>query len=338
MQVCATATTHTHSTPKCMSTSDDHPQPAEALPLPLREGLDAWEQLIGKLGKLFADANVDAVWLDQFTETTRAVRKLANRDADLALYVLIESNGNSVERYSEKHSLVCMVIAELAADWLAWPEEEKQSLALAALSMNVSITSLQNAMAAQRTALTDIQRSQVQTHAQTSVEMLTKAGVLDPVWLYVVQHHHGAVGPEAATDTQAGPRLAELLRRVDIYTAKLSRRGSRGSVTPATAARDACLDASGNPDSIGATLLRVVGLYPPGTYVELANGETSIVVKRGKKAHAPIVASVRRSDWGLFSPPQRRDTELHGLAVKRGIEPGHAHVLFDHLRLLSRAR
>ena len=118
------------------------------------------------------------------------------------------------------------------------------------------------------------------------------AGSAHPVWLYVVQHHHTAAGAEAATETVAGPRLAELLRRVDIYTAKLSRRGTRDSVTPATAARDACLVASGNPDSIGATLLRVIGLYPPGTYVKLANGETSIVVKRGKKGHTPIVASV----------------------------------------------
>lgn len=311
------------------------PQPNEAPPMPLREGLDAWELLIGKVTQLLADTTIDAAWVDRLTDTTLAVRKLAHRDADLALYVLIESNGNSVDHYSEKHGLACLVIAELAADWMEWPEAERQTLALAALSMNVSMTRLQDTMAEQKTALSDWQRSRIDSHAATSVAVLTQAGVSDPVWLHVVQHHHTAAGPDAAADAQAGPRLAELLRRVDIYTAKLSRRGTRDSVTPATAARDACLGAGGNPDSIGATLLRVIGLYPPGTYVELANGETSIVVKRGKKAHTPVVASVRRPDWGLIMPPQRRDTERAGLAVKRGVEPGHAHVLFDQLHVLS---
>jgi hypothetical protein len=101
------------------------------------------------------------------------------------------------------------------------------------------------------------------------------------------------------------------------------------------AARDACLDASGHPDSIGATLLRVVGLYPPGTFVELANGESAVVIVRGAKAHTPIVASMRRKDGGLLMQPVRRDTLRPGFAVKRGVEPSHVRVLLNHRRILS---
>jgi hypothetical protein len=48
-----------------------------------------------------------------------------------------------------------------------------------------------------------------------------------------------------------------------------------------------------------------------------------------------MVASVRRHDWGLIKPPQLRDTSRPGLAVKRGVEPGHVRVLFDHFHLLA---
>lgn len=301
----------------------------------LTDVLAAWQRLSGKVVQQLREDTLDASWAEQFSHLARQVRELAQQDPDLALYVLIQSNGTQVNRYSENHAMTCLVIADLAAAWMDWSEDEKQSLALAALSMNVSMTALQNALAAQNAPLSDTQRERVDHHAALSVEMLTGAGVTDPVWLYVVEHHHTAAGPDAASDVSSGPRLAELLRRVDIYSAKLSRRGSRDSVTPAIAARDACLGADGHPDSVGATLLRVIGLYPPGTYVELANGETAVVIQRGSKAHAPTVASVRRQDWGLIKPPQRRDTSRASLSVKRGVGPGQVKVLFDHLYLLG---
>jgi hypothetical protein len=231
--------------------------------------------------------------------------------------------------------MTCLVIAELAAEWMEWPQEERRVLALAALSMNLSFTALQDSLAKQSAALSDVQRESVATHAASSADVLVQAGVVDQLWLHVVRHHHAVATADAIQESEAGPRLAELLRRVDIYSAKLSRRGSRQSVTPAMAARDACLDTSGHPDSIGATLLRVVGLYPPGTFVELANGEAAVVIVRGAKAHTAIVASMRRKDGGLLMPPLRCDTLRMDFAVKRGVEPSRMRVLLNHLRILS---
>lgn len=313
------------------------PAPAEAAdkPLPVAEALDAWEQVMSRAHRLLRDETIDAAWITQFTELEAAIRQLTARDPDLALYVLIEANGSNVDHYSAQHAMTCMVIAELAAEWMEWPQEERRSLALAALSMNLSITVLQDSLAKQSTSLSDGQRNSVATHAASSADMLVGAGVNDPLWLHVVRHHHVVATADAIQQPDAGPRLAELLRRVDVYSAKLSRRGSRQSVTPAMAARDACLDASGHPDSIGATLLRVVGLYPPGTFVELANGETAVVIVRGAKAHTPIVASMRRKDGGLLMQPVRRDTLRLGFAVKHGVEPSRVRVLLNHRRILS---
>lgn len=299
------------------------------------QGLAAWELVLGHVTRQLRDGAIDAAWVDGFVDLTGRVRALVQDNADLALFVLIQSNGSHVDHYSEHHALACLVISELAAAWMEWPEEERQSLALAALSMNLSMTALQDSLAEQSDPLTPGQREQVDGHAAQSAEMLQEAGVTDPVWLHVVRHHHTVGGPDVASALEAGPRLAELLRRVDIYSAKLSRRGSRDSVTPAMAARDACLGADGHPDSIGATLLRVIGLYPPGTYVELANGETALVIQRGEKAHTPIVASLRRPDWGLMKPPQRRDTSRSALSVRKGVEPGQVRVLFDDYHLLT---
>lgn len=313
------------------------PAPPDAAhkPLPVPQALDAWDQVTARAHRLLREETIDAAWITLFSELTMAIRQLAARDPDLALYVLIEANGSNVDHYSAQHAMTCLVIAELAAEWMEWSEEERRVLALAALSMNLSITVLQDSMAKQSGSLSDGQRERVGSHAASSADMLAQAGVADPLWLHVVRHHHTVATAEAMQGADAGPRLAELLRRVDIYSAKLSRRGSRESVTPAMAARDACLDASGHPDSIGATLLRVVGLYPPGTFVELANGESAVVIVRGAKAHTPIVASMRRKDGGLLMQPVRRDTLRTSFAVKRGVEPSRMRVLLNHRRILS---
>jgi len=303
--------------------------------LPASQALDAWDQATARTNRLLREETIDSAWITRLAELEKTIRHLAACDPDLALYVLIEANGNNVDHYCAQHAMTCMLIADLAAEWMEWSEEERRVLALAALSMNLSITILQDSLAKQSGSLSDIQREQLATHAASSADMLAAAGVTDQLWLHVVRHHHMAATADAIQDADAGPRLAELLRRVDIYSAKLSRRGSRQSVTPAMAARDACLDANGHPDSIGATLLRVVGLYPPGTFVELVNGESAVVIVRGAKAHTPIVASMRRKDGGLLMQPVRRDTLQMGFAVKRGVKPSSIRVLLNHLRILS---
>ena len=313
------------------------PAPPEAAnkPLPVAQALDAWDQVMTRAHRLLREETIDAAWIARLAELEVAIRQLAARDPDVALYVLIEANGSNMDQYSAQHAMTCMVIAELAAEWMEWPAEERRVLALAALSMNLSITALQDSLAKQSTSLSDGQRERVGSHAATSADMLAEAGVTDPLWLHVVRHHHTVAAADVVQESDPSPRLAELLRRVDIYSAKLSRRGSRQSVTPAMAARDACLDANGHPDSIGATLLRVVGLYPPGTFVELANGESAVVIERGAKAHTPVVASMRRKDGGLLMQPVRRDTLRMGFAVKRGVEPSRVRVLLNHRRILS---
>lgn len=308
---------------------------ADRKPLPVSQALDEWHQVMARSHRLLRAETIDAAWITQLAELEMAIRHLAARDPDLALYVLIEANGSGVDHYCAQHAVICMLIADLAAEWMEWQEEERRVLALAALSMNLSIAVLQDSLAKQSGSLSDQQRAQVATHAASSADMLAVAGVTDQLWLHVVREHHAVATADAIQEADAGPRLAELLRRVDIYSAKLSRRGSRQSVTPAMAARDACLDASGHPDSIGATLLRVVGLYPPGTFVELANGESAVVIVRGAKAHTPIVASMRRKDGGLLMQPVRRDTLRMGFAVKRGLRPSSVQVLLNHQRILS---
>jgi hypothetical protein len=160
------------------------------------------------------------------------------------------------------------------------------------------------------------------------------AGVADATWLAVVADHHTVrEQPIEPGDTPA--LLTELLRRIDVYTAKLSRRAYRVPTSTTRAAQATFLGPKGQPDTIGATLLRVLGLYPPGTWVRLASGELAIVTRRGTKAHTPLVAALRRDDGSTLHQPAVRDTAQPGLAVRQAVVTDDVKVRVPHVRVLA---
>lgn len=316
------------------ATFPEAPVPTAVVSVPAAQSIDAWEASKRILSGLLREEQLSAAWLARVKDSLAQARAIAARDPDAALYLLMQTAASDVDRYSASHVLLCSVICELCAQWFEWPAEEADALAHAAVTMNVSMSAMQDALAKQTGPLSDLQRAEIEHHAERSAEMLAGAGVSDPLWLEVVRQHHAQPSAEEVASVPA-LRLAELLHRVDVYTAKLSRRASREAVSPAIAARDACLNAQGAPDAIGATLLRVIGLYPPGSCVLLRSGEIGVVVKRGAKAHTPVVALLRRADGGLYSPPVRRDTALHKQAVLRGVRLAEVKVRLDHARVLA---
>jgi hypothetical protein len=306
--------------------------------LPPLEAIDRWEDAKRQLVALLRVPEPDADWLQRVRALPALLRALIAQDVDAALYLLVQMSSSDLDRYSAHHALLCAVVAELCAEWLEWPEAEREALFGAALTMNVSMSAMQDALARQATPLSEAQREEVRSHPARSVQMLVKAGVEDPLWLAVVGHHHVVPAHDAAErDLPPAQRLAMLLHRVDVYTAKLSRRASREATSPAIAARDACLDTRGVPDAIGATMLRVLGLYPPGTFVMLRNREMGVVIRRGAKAHTPLVAVIRRSDGGLNMHPVRRETLAHANGVVRGVGVNEVKVRLHHERVLGSA-
>ena len=74
-------------------------------------------------------------------------------------------------------------------------------------------------------------------------------------------------------------------------------------------------------DEAGAALIKAVGLYPPGTFVRLVNGEEGIVVKRGTSATEPLVAALLGKSGNPLTEPVPRDTRLASQAVSQGLAP-----------------
>jgi hypothetical protein len=296
--------------------------------------VDAWQSIKKSFAFALAATDFETGWLDRLTKSAIRIRELTGQDPDVALYMMLQSATNDADNYSANHAMFCAVVADLCTAYFEWPEDEAAAVRNAALTMNIGMLLLQNSMAQQSESPSSAQKLRVEGHPAKSVELLKSAGVDDSLWLETVRRHHRPVDDAESSEPLLPPqRLAQLLQRIYVFTAKLSRRKTRSGSTATVAARDACLDSSGLPDATGATLLRVLGLYPPGSFVRLINGEIGVVIRRGDKAHTPVVASVRRADGAVISQPTVRDTGNRRHSVQRSMSAEEVKMRLNHERV-----
>jgi HD-GYP domain-containing protein (c-di-GMP phosphodiesterase class II) len=291
-----------------------------------------WPDLVLRASSLLRDAP-SAEFSSRLLKLQDDMLDQIERHADASLLILVQNSISDARDYSAKHALLVAVVCELAARHLAhWPEGCRLSLRCAAISMNVAMTALQDQLATQHVAPNPKQREQIDTHAARGVALLTESGVSDKLWLDAVALHH---------DTHSGPlsamppstQLARLLQRADIFTARLSPREGRKALSATAAAQAAYLDENEQADDAGAAIIKAVGLYPPGTYVRLANGEVALVLRRGRRANEPKVVSIVGREGLPMGAPAVRDSRIAPFNVTGSVAPHEVKVRINIERM-----
>lgn len=280
---------------------------------------EAWSDLLLRTHSLLREAEpVDFPARVAQLRDAALKRLHAHPDATLMLHVFESSQ--EFGDYSARHALLTLLLCDLVARQLQWDTALIEALHGAALTMNYGAGAVHDRLAAQADAATPAQRQALAAHGDRAAQRLAEAGVTDPVWLTAVRLHHDA-GPGPLGNRGDGEKLARLLRRIDLFGARLSPRRSRTAMSGAAAARAVFLDELGQPDEAGAALIKTVGLYPPGSIVRLANGEIGIVFKRGFSANEPLVAALIGKSGSPLSNPVPRDTRLAAQAIAASLAP-----------------
>lgn len=245
---------------------------------------------------------------------TEPLEVLIQRDKDLAIFQLLRQEGAPRLDYGVNHAMHAAVISLLIATRLNWTVNDCNLAVKAALTMNLSMLELQGQLASTTLPPTAEQRQEIDTHPVRSREILEAGDVSDLVWLRAVEEHHerpdGSGYPRRTRDVC---EMASLIRCADIYAAKLGARAGREPIPADQAIRKIYMN---DPENVFvAALVKELGLYPPGSYVALATGETGIVIKRGTTITSPIVAAITNRQRQPLPAPVRRDTSRPGLGV-----------------------
>lgn len=215
-------------------------------------------------------------------------------------------------KYTVRHPVNVAVVCEIVSKQLKWTEQERLSLLAAALTMNIGILNLQDKLCSQKNPLTDEQKRAIHEHPEHGVEILSQAGISDKNWLEGVLYHHEVIdgsGYPSGLRGYAIPMCARIIAVGDQYCAGVSSRSYRRSLTAQESMKGIYLSTGKKTDQDIVNLcVRLLGVYPPGTFVRLANGELAVVTHRGEKAHTPIVHSITKSNnRDTFLRPIKRD-------------------------------
>jgi HD-GYP domain-containing protein (c-di-GMP phosphodiesterase class II) len=260
----------------------------------------------------------------------RAVR--LDTDAAIAS-ILIQHEG----RYSVRRMVHSAILCELMVVELGQSEQQRLELTCAALSMNIAMLDLQDVLYAQAGTTSATQRAQVHMHPQEGVAMLRARGVTQEAWLSLVDQHHETIDGQGYPRQLQGAaieRCAQLLSLADRYGAMATGRAYRGPALPNLVLKQIFMDKDKSVDAGLATLLvKTVGIYPPGSAVELANGDIAIVVKRTRNASQPVLRCVKTWRKEILDQPRKRMTHEPGHAIVRLIAASELGFALDPERL-----
>lgn len=287
-----------------------------------------WSDLVRKTSLLLRDPRAAADFGGQVQALSDQLCSAVRRDPDVGSFELTH-----MERvgYPVLHSLQTAFLCKLVALRLGLSQDDSRALLCAALTMNVSMLDLQATLCRQQHAVSDVQRTAIRSHAERSVQMLQEVGVADGAWLDAVRRHHGAADGQERGAREAD--LASIVQHADVYLAKLSSRQTRPAMPAHEAARSFFVQQGGALNPIAAAVIKEMGIYPPGVYVKLANGETAVVVRRGESANTPQVFSLANAAGIAFAEPVRRDTRNDRFRVLAPVAPSNVMVRIDRSRL-----
>jgi hypothetical protein len=293
-----------------------------------------WLDLLGRANVLLRDPQ-KASFQRMLDQLHRDISRQTMRNPDQTLLALMHLSATELSAYSAMHALLVCVITELAArQVLGWPDEMVEVLGRVTLTMNISMTAFQDELAVQSQPLTAVQRRAVDVHAEVSVGLLRDLGVTDPVWLDAVLHHQEKT-PGRLASRPPSLRIARLVQRADVFAAMLAPRASRDPMKPGAAMQSCYFDENHGVDDAGAALIKVVGIYSPGSYVRLATQELGVVVRRGPNTTTPRVAVLVNRHGMPTAEPMFRDTSQKEYRVVGTVAHRDVKVKLNLKRLLA---
>lgn len=253
---------------------------------------------------------------EKFLTLAKYVLLATRIDTDVALgCILLHQEGN----YSARHCVDSAVVSIVIGRALKKTDEELILLAVACLTMNLSMLRQQERLQEKSEGLSAEEQDLIFRHPQESVQQLMNAGISDEGWLSWVLHHHenedGSGYPNKKRSAEI-PQNAKIISIADRYCARVCARSYRKSLLPNAALRDILVGGKTTVDLMLVTLfIRELGTYPIGTFVRLEDGAIGVVTSKGATTTTPYVHCLLGPRGVALASPIKRDTQkpLHAI-------------------------
>lgn len=245
-------------------------------------------------------------------------------DPDSAIVLIAEkaqADGNAA------HALSVMTLALLLGKQARLPGEALSAIGVAALLHDIGKASI-NSSILRNPARNKHEEAVYQTHCRVGYEAALRTGRLAPPILNAILHHHeridGAGYPDRLADKEihVAARVVAIANRFDNLANPID---PRRALSPSEALATMWSKEKGAFDTVLLQLfVRAMGVYPPGTIVQLSDGRVGAVVTSATTDH-PLCPQVM-----LYLPDvPRREAIIVDLACDDGLRIDRALRLQD---------
>ena len=188
----------------------------------------------------------------------------------------------SRDAYTAEHCLRVAIFTVAFARFLGLPDEDLEIAGMCGLLHDLGKLKVPDRILNKPGALSPDEYAIMQQHTTFGYELLSSDPKLDPIIRDVTRHHHerldGRGYPQQLEEWQIS-RFARLVSIVDAFDAMTSDRCYRDGIPASDAIRVLYRNRGRQFDAdMVEAFIRMVGIYPPGTLVELNSGEVALIV------------------------------------------------------------
>ncbi len=223
------------------------------------------------------------------------------RNADALLWM---SKIRSQDEYTAEHCLNVCILAIAFGRHLGMSEADLEKLGLCGLLHDVGKMKIDPAVLNKPSALTDKEFNIMKAHSTHGRNLLMSSPGIPNSTIDVAYSHHekmDGTGYPRGLKSSGISELSKMVAIVDAYDAMTADRCYSPSI-PSTEALKIIFKDRGThfDDRLALEFIKSVGLYPPGTLVELVNGLVAIVFETNTKfRHLPKIIVVKNQDEKL---------------------------------------
>jgi HD-GYP domain-containing protein (c-di-GMP phosphodiesterase class II) len=231
-----------------------------------------------------------------------------NPDVPIKLFELKKHSS-----YMYQHSIECGVIASYVATTLNYHPMEVNNFSMAMMLHDTGILEVPMEVLDRAGPLGDEEWTRIQGHTRRGFEVLKRVPGIDPLALIMAMGHHtyaDGSGYPAEVDFNELPPLVHLSAVINHFEALTSARPYRPAFSLFDAVQIILSQRQKYHPAAIENFVRVIGIYPISTFVQLNTGEVGVVV--------------RNNQDGLFLPEVK-------LVLDQSAKPYHKEIVVNLL-------
>jgi len=231
-------------------------------------------------------------------------------DYKLLLLYLIHGQEIGDEDYFYKYSLNTSLLSMLLADQLNYEKEEIRYIGVGALIHDVGMLNIPQTVRKKEGSLNERERQIVQDHVKKSKTCFRRFRELDDRILKIVTQHHehwdGSGYPQGLEKKKINS-AARIVNLAMTYIAINQPRHHREQFGVARSIREVIYKDKKkfDPEALKA-FVRIMGIYPPGSFVRLSSGHHALVIEnKSDRPLNPVVRVISDPSGNILEEPYR---------------------------------